>query len=137
MPTLFATVGALDVRVKGVDNGDGTCSLSVGAPPAQTVTAIGQDGVAAGPVFTAGDSSATRYALSDAGPILCKSGVLIRNVGPDTVYWGGPEVTAALGMPLKIDELLNPGDHVQNLSLIWWICATGKTAELRCVVVAP
>lgn len=30
MPTIFATVGGTDVRVKGVDNGDGTCSLSVG-----------------------------------------------------------------------------------------------------------
>lgn len=54
---------------------------------------------------------------------------LIKNLGPNTVWLGGPTVTNA-GFPLLINETLEVGS-LRGGDKIYGICASGETASLR------
>jgi hypothetical protein len=63
-------------------------------------------------------------------------GALLRSLSTNgkTIYIGGPDVTAATGIPIEPGETFTPPDAINDLSLLSVICAAGEAAELRVMV---
>lgn len=68
------------------------------------------------------DEANTRYAGSAFGG---------KNVGANTVYIGGPDVTDADGVPVDAGEWLPGVGDINQGDKLYAICAAGLTSEVR------
>lgn len=73
--------------------------------------------------------------LSNAPSSNPRAWIYVYNLGPNIVYIGGPNLTAANGYPLPPQDLTvgtDPSREVEAFGgQVYAICATGETAEVR------